>query len=129
MAESREDAETTIASVLKYFLKDTLNTRKYEEIRKVERNSTLKNTRLFVALGNNDNISPKKLAEFIEKETGISKKNIRNIQVLEKFSFVSVPFEESQVILETFKRKSKGRKPLVAEAKIKENKTFNNLIN
>jgi ATP-dependent RNA helicase DeaD len=37
--------------------------------------------------------------------------------VLEKFSFVSVPFEESQVILETFKRKSKGRKPLVAEAK------------
>ncbi len=60
MEESREDAETTIASVLKYFLKDTLNTRKYEEIRKVERNSTLKNTRLFVALGNNDNISPKK---------------------------------------------------------------------
>ncbi|HOB55254.1 MAG TPA: DEAD/DEAH box helicase [Defluviitoga tunisiensis] len=117
LEESREDAETTIASVLKYFLKDTLNTRKYEEIRKVERNSTLKNTRLFVALGNNDNISPKKLAEFIEKETGISKKNIRNIQVLEKFSFVSVPFEESQVILETFKRKSKGRKPLVAEAK------------
>lgn len=57
------------------------------------------------------------MAEFIEKETGISKKNIRNIQVLEKFSFVSVPFEESQVILETFKRKSKGRKPLVAEAK------------
>jgi capsular polysaccharide biosynthesis protein len=117
LEESEEDPETIISSILKYFLKDTLNTKKYEEIRKVERNTTFKNTRLFVALGNSDNISPKKLAEFIEKETGISKKNIRNIQVLEKFSFVSVPFEESQVILETFKRKSKGRKPLVAEAK------------
>ncbi len=117
LEESREDAETTIASVLKYFLKDTLNTRKYEEIRKVERNSTLKNTRLFVALGNNDNISPKKNWLNLLRKRQVSSKNIRNIQVLEKFSFVSVPFEESQVILETFKRKSKGRKPLVAEAK------------
>ena len=77
----------------------------------------LKKKRLFVALGNNDDISPRKLAEFIEKETGVNKKNIRNIQVLENFSFLSVPFEESQVILETFKRKSKGRKPLVSEAR------------
>lgn len=117
LEETQETSEIIISGILKYFLKDNLDTKKYEEIKKVDRNPALKKKRLFVALGNNDDISPRKLAEFIEKETGVNKKNIRNIQVLENFSFLSVPFEESQVILETFKRKSKGRKPLVSEAR------------
>ena len=120
LEETNEEPSVIISSILKHFYKDVLNIKEYDQIKSVEAVSKNKKARLFVALGNSNDMAPKKLAEFIEKETGINKKNIQDIKVLDKFSFITVPYENSEVILETFKRKSKGKKPLVVQAKEKD---------
>ena len=68
-------------------------------------------TRLFVALGKIDGMNPKKLVDFIEKESGVLKDNIRDSKIFDKFSFITVPFEEAEVIIETFKKGKKGKRP------------------
>jgi len=85
--------------------------------------------RLFVALGRNNKISPKKLAEYIEKETGIHKTNMKDIRVLDNFSFITVPYEKGEAILETFKRKATSRKPLVVQAKTTKDERRKNNMN
>ena len=64
-----------------------------------------------------DKITPKKLVEFIVKESNIDSNKIKGVEVYENFSFMSVPFAEAEVIIDIFKKVRKGRKPLVEKAK------------
>lgn len=110
--------EDIVASLLKSAYEDVLDTSNYNEIEEATVDHTGK-TRLFIALGRVDKITPKKLVEFIVKESSIDKNKIKGVEVYENFSFMSVPFAEAEVILDIFKKVRKGRKPLIEKAKEK----------
>ncbi len=75
-------------------------------------------TRLFVAKGKLDNLSPGTLIQFIEREMGSKMGDVGQIEVLREFSFINVADADAELILSTFKQKN-SRKPLIVEAKSK----------
>ena len=64
-------------------------------------------------MGKVDGMTPDKLCEFIQEETGDSELKIRDAEIFPHFSFVTVPFAQAEALLEIFKNKQKGRKPFV----------------
>ena len=79
-------------------------------------------TRLFIALGNKDNITKKKLADMIKKETMIDSCLIRDIKVYDNFSFANVPFAEAEQIIKAFRKMGRDNKPLFVKAEAKKRK-------
>lgn len=120
--------EEIVASLLKSAYEDVLDTSNYNEIEEATVDHTGK-TRLFIALGRVDKITPKKLVEFIVKESNIDSSKIKGVEVYENFSFMSVPFAEAEVIIDIFKKVRKGRKPLVEKAKEKSSSNSENKEN
>lgn len=117
--------EEIVASLLKSAYEDVLDMANYNEIEEATVDHTGK-TRLFIALGRVDKITPKKLVEFIVKEAGIESNKIKSVEVYENFSFMTVPFAEAEIIIDIFKKIRKGRKPLVEKAKEKSGKESEN---
>ncbi len=114
-----------LAKLLNYSFDDKLNPGLYNEIqdlsgknRKIEMEGR---TRLFVALGKKDKLSPSKLVKFISKNTGVRTAAIDQVEVYSDFSFVSVPFKEAEIILNVFQKKSGKKKSLVVKARKKKN--------
>jgi ATP-dependent RNA helicase DeaD len=73
--------------------------------------------RLFIAKGKMDDYNARKLCDFIEKETGVRQRMINNVKVMEKFSFFTVPYEQSEQIISHFKQHNKGKRSIVERAK------------
>ncbi|MFC2423966.1 MAG: DbpA RNA binding domain-containing protein, partial [Fusobacterium polymorphum] len=107
-----------VASLLKLSYSDVLDESNYNEISPVKMEDTGK-TRLFIAMGRKDGMTPKKLVEFIIKKAKVKQSYIKNAEVYEGFSFVSVPFKEAEIIVEAFAQSRKGKKPLIEKAKTK----------
>jgi len=113
-----------LAKLLNYSFDGKLNPGSYNEIndlsdknRKIEMEGR---TRLFVALGKKDKISPSKLVKFIIQNTGVRNSAIDQVEVYDDFSFITVPFKEAEIILGVFQKKSGNRtKSLVVKAKAK----------
>jgi len=106
-----------LASVLKYALKGELEPQAYRSIRETSSAGKDERVRLFLAKGRTDRYTPRKLVDFIFEETGIEGRKVQDIRIFESFSFFTVPYEESEQILEVFKRNKGGRKSLVERAK------------
>jgi ATP-dependent RNA helicase DeaD len=60
---------------------------------------------------------PDKLALMIINTTNMRSRDITDIQVMDNFSFVTVPFEYADPLIKAFKAKKKGQKPLIMHAK------------
>jgi ATP-dependent RNA helicase DeaD len=60
-------------------------------------------------------MTPKKLVQLIRTKTGVEDRKIREIEILEKFSFLTVAHEDAELILATFR--DKGKKQLVSVAR------------
>jgi ATP-dependent RNA helicase DeaD len=112
-----------LAAALSYCLDDELSAGAYKEIksggsrershgREVDQHGK---ARLFVALGKKDKINSKKLVELISGKTSIKPAQIKDVQIMDKFSFVNVPFDKAEEIVQSFK--SRGKKPLITHAK------------
>jgi ATP-dependent RNA helicase DeaD len=72
--------------------------------------------RLFVALGKKDDMNPKKLVDLVLSKVPMKAKLISDVQVLDTFSFITVPFDKAERIVKSFR--GKGReKPLITHAK------------
>ncbi len=110
------DAQKVLAAILKYTFGDELDEKSYNEIKDVSVNTKGK-ARLFVALGSIDRINPHKLAEFIKEKTHIDSRKIQDIRIFENFSFITVPFEEAEIIIQTFKKLKTGKRPIVERAR------------
>ena len=110
------EAEKVLAALLKHTFQDELDASNYNEIRDVsiDKKGT---ARLFVALGKIDDMTPKKLAAFIKQEAKVPNEKIKDIQIFVKFSFITVSFEEAEIILNIFKKKKGSRRPMVERAK------------
>ncbi len=110
------EAETLMKGVLKYFLKGSLSSDAYADIKDVSVDRGGK-TRLFVAKGRKDGYNVKKIIDLIQSEVMIPSYKIRDIRIFDAFSFVSMPFEEAEQLLYSLNKKSKRRRPLVTLAK------------
>ncbi len=109
-------ADVLIKGLLKYFLKDSLSSDAYSDIKDVSVDRQGK-TRLFVAKGRKDGYNVKKIIDLIQSEVKIPSYKIRDIRIFDAFSFVSMPFEEAELLLYGLNKKSKHKRPLVTRAK------------
>ncbi len=106
-------AEKILAALLKYAFKEMFDESMYAEISRSSYVDRKGKTRLFIAMGKADGMTPEKLREFIQEETGENDLKIRDAEIFPHFSFVTVPFAQAETLLEIFKDKKRGRKPFV----------------
>jgi len=111
-------SENILAALLEYFFKDKLDQNKYTEIK----DSFIDNkgkTRLFVTHGRQEGLTAGKLSQFIQKKCDIPNWKIKDIKILDKFSFVTLPFHEAEILLSHFKKSKRGKELFITKAKEK----------
>lgn len=113
-----ENSLDIIAALLKHSYDDILDENSYNEIGEIRLEKTGK-VRLFVALGKKTGMNPKKLVDYIISKAKVDNRKLKNVEVFENFSFVSVPFAEAETILAAFNEERNGKKPLIEKAKEK----------
>lgn len=125
--------EKVIAALLVHGYKDEFSSDRYTEIvepRKVNKFKQDKQTtyspdqegitRLFIAKGRKDGLTPNKLINLIQQKAKVGAKQIRDIQIYDNFSFANVPFQEAESILKAFLRSNRKEKSLIVKAKEKD---------
>jgi ATP-dependent RNA helicase DeaD len=114
-----QNAEEVLAGVLKYCFQEKLEAKPYGQIRETGKNGKQPQGkdrgRLFVALGKKDKINSRKLVELIKSRVSVKSKQITEILVLDKFSFLTVPLDIAEDIVANFKEKN--QKSLITHAK------------
>ncbi|HEO63912.1 MAG TPA: hypothetical protein ENN78_01435 [Candidatus Omnitrophica bacterium] len=115
----KNNPEDILAALLQYSFKGELDEKRYVEIEDAIVDKKGK-TRLFVGQGKQDGLNAKKLAKIIQDRCAIPNYKIQDIQVLDRFSFVSLTFNDAERVLGSF-RKDKGKAGLFIE-KAKEKK-------
>jgi ATP-dependent RNA helicase DeaD len=116
-----QEPEHIIAALLKHSYKDELSGKSYSEIKEISVDKT-GTTRLFVALGKSDSITRSKLIKLLKQKANIEESKIDDVKIFDNFSFITVPFEDAEIILHVFKKEGKGKRPIVVRAKKKSKK-------
>jgi len=111
------DPVKIVAALLKMNYKDDFEAGSYSEISEVSNVDRKGKARLFIAMGKLENMTPKKIVDFIVDKTGIKESDIKEVKVFDKFSFISVPYEDATYIVNIFKKQNRGKRPLVEIAK------------
>lgn len=93
--------EEIIAALIKYSFEDELDENRYREINEISVDSR-GTTRLFISIGRKDGLDVRKLIKLINNQTGVRAGQIDDVKIMESFSFITVPFEEAEVILSIF---------------------------
>ncbi len=115
------DQREIIAAILQHSYHKLLDKNEYRKLTPVTRKSQSGyrevegKTRLYIAKGKNDGLNRKELAEFIVDQTGILKQAIEDIEVLDAYSFVTVPFEDAERIIARLRNFRFGKKRLFVE--------------
>ena len=108
-----------IAALLSYSFEEDLNPATYGKIKEFSGSGSSVDgqgtTRLFVARGRKDTMTPGKMIEMIRSRVSINPKQIRDILVMDSFSFINVPFDKAEEIIGSFKED--GKRPLITPAK------------
>jgi ATP-dependent RNA helicase DeaD len=115
---TKDAPEKVLAALLKHSFQEELDERNYNEIREVSVDNKGK-TSLFVALGRADGMTPQKLVDFIKHKARVDAHKIKDVRIFDKISFITVPFEEAEIILKTFKKEQSGRRPIIERARPK----------
>jgi len=132
-----EERESVIAALLQYSFSESLDEAAYKNIQDVKgrgkgsrslrgerervnsfpsRGSQLDGfgkTRLFLTTGKRDGATPPKILRMIEQDFGVSGRAIGDIDIMDSYSFISVPLAEAETILEAFHSMKKTKRPPV----------------
>lgn len=73
-------------------------------------------TRLFVAMGKQDGTTVRSLLELLHTKAKTPARKVKDVRILDSFSFITVPFDEAEHIMQTINN-DKTRKPLISKAK------------
>ncbi len=114
--QEKYDPTEVLATVLKLNYNEELDPKQYKQISEIVLNKSGK-SRLFIAKGKKDNFDTNQLVKYIVKESGIKASKIKDVQVLDKFSFITVDFKEAEIIIHAFKNKKIGRRKIIEIAK------------
>ena len=79
--------------------------------------------RLFIAMGRQDGLSPKKLVELLESQGGVPGRFVDDAAVMEDFSFVTVPFRDAERLIHAFRTQGQQGKPLIKLARPEDGQT------
>ena len=109
--------EDVLAAILEVFFKDELDEKRYVEIEDAAAVDSKGKTRLFVGKGKIDGFNARELTKLIKEKCGISDNKIRGIQILDKFSFITLPFNEAEKVLAYFKKGKNKTGMFVEKAK------------
>ncbi|WP_028855605.1 DEAD/DEAH box helicase [Psychrilyobacter atlanticus] len=74
-------------------------------------------TRLFIGMGKKDDLDARKLLAIVNKEAKVPGRKIKDIKIMNEFSFMTVPFSEAEDIIHALNATRKGGRPLVEKAK------------
>lgn len=110
------EAKDVVYALLKYSFNDIFSENSYSEIVK-EKSNDGSNVRLFVAMGRKNGINAKKLVNLIAKKSRINERKIKEVEVLENFSFMTVSSKEAEIILDVFAGEKFAKKPFIERAK------------
>jgi len=130
-----------IAALLRHVYDDEFDESTYKEIRKGNkfdrrdrdnrndkgrrdrndnrsRRQTLDNqTRLFLGMGRKDGLDARKLLAIVNKEAKVPGRKIKDIKIMNEFSFMTVPYSEAEDIILALNKTRKGGRPLVEKAR------------
>jgi ATP-dependent RNA helicase DeaD len=118
------DPTTTIATILQHCFDSVLSTDQYADIDtsvksgKKGRDGGMDShgkARLFVAKGKRDKITPKGIIALIKTHVKIKDSDIRQIQIMENFSFVNLPFDHAETLVRNLK--NSNERPIITYAK------------
>ncbi|MBC7087737.1 MAG: DEAD/DEAH box helicase [Tissierellales bacterium] len=115
-------------ALLKMYLDEKKIFEGHEEIEQIDTkkkyNSSGINTRLHLNVGKSSGISPRHILSAIFEETGLSKKIIGNIDLYDDFSFIEVPAEYDEIVINGLNgKKIRGTKVRVERANAKKKKS------
>jgi ATP-dependent RNA helicase DeaD len=110
------EPENILAALLQYSFQDELDVKRYAEIEDPVVDTKGK-TRLLVKKGRKDGLTRKKLINFIQDKCGIMSGKIKDIELQNKFSFVTLPFQEAEILLSHFRKQKKGQGTFIAKVK------------
>lgn len=104
------NTDTTISDIAYYLLEQQMGAVNKEEID----TSTSSTARMFINLGKMDELNKTTLEDFIVENAEVTRTDVSNIEIFEKFSFFNVPLETSQTVLNSINNVMyKGRKVAV----------------
>jgi len=103
--------EVTLAALLKMAFKNELSEANYPEFRtfNVDRKGK---ARVFIALGKRDGYDPATMVNMIKQKVKLADSKIDEVQVMENFSFVTVPFSDAETLLNALNKEGRGGRPL-----------------
>jgi len=111
--------EDMLAALLQYTFQDELSAKNYVEIQQRSAVDKKGKTRLFIKKGKKDGLTGKKLVKFITDKCRISPSKIRDVLILDNFSFATLPFHEAEIVLSSFKKAKNSSLPVIMKAKAK----------
>ncbi len=110
------EPENILAALLQQSFQDELDEKSYAEIGDAVVDIKGK-TRLFVTKGKTDGLTRRKLVDFIQDKCNIKSEKLRDIQILDKFAFVTMPFHEAEILLSHFKKRKRDSAPFITRAR------------
>jgi ATP-dependent RNA helicase DeaD len=117
-----KDSTSVLAAILQDSLKDELSSKSYVEIAEANVVDKQGRTRLFITMGTMDGLTNKKLNTIIQDKCSINSSKIMDMEIKEKFSFISLPFKEAEVVLAHFKRTKRRGDMTISKAKVEKRK-------
>ena len=130
-------SQDVAAALLQYSFSKDLSEDRYNDLKEGAKNarnnrgdlSQEGKVRLFVAKGSKRGTTKKSLVDFITQNAEIDQDLIDDVRVFDDFSFITVPYEESKLLIKVFKNEGQGSRPLIAKAKPRNKGNFNNKNN
>ncbi len=110
------EPQNILAALLQHSFRGELDEKSYSGIENAGVDARGK-TRLFVQQGKNNGLTSKKLVQLIRDKCRIRADKIRDIRILDRFSFISLPFHEAEKVLAYFKKNRSGSGLLIKKAK------------
>ncbi len=112
----KQNPDEVLAALLQYTFAGELSEKNYVEIEEAVVDKKGK-TRLFVAQGRRDGLSHNKLVKMIKEKCRIPERKIRDVKILDNFSFISLPFYEAEKVLAFFYKRKRGSGLIITKAK------------
>lgn len=100
------DPVAVIAALLRHQYQDEFLEDSYAKIEQ-SRMVSGDNVKLFVALGKKDGMTPRVLLDVLHQNCKTPGRKVRDIRILDKFSFISVPLDEAEIIMRKLNHKNK----------------------
>jgi ATP-dependent RNA helicase DeaD len=117
------DPESLLISLLQLAFGEELNVSDYSDIKESPDKFEIKSqTRLFIALGQKNGMTKRSIVQYIIDNAKTHESKINNVEVFDNFSYISVPFQEAEIILNIFRKKKKGQKSIIEKAEQKKDK-------